>query len=199
METDQPTQAVAYFLTHKRILEIVEYAYGFVELGDVAAVGEVLSDLGEQIRAHLEYTSKDTTRARKKARRDKRRKLRKDASATGLDRLAIDNGHESYAAYLVSPHWRDFQKRYAKAWPNCRCMACESKSYHLHHVNYERLGSERLQDALPLCKACHEKLHATHKSTKIPVARFKDALVVAFQWGPAELARRLIPYGFMAG
>jgi hypothetical protein len=35
----------------------------------------------------------------------------------------------------------------------------------LHHRNYDRLGHERFDDLIPLCRACHEQLHRTLEST----------------------------------
>ncbi len=194
MARDQPTKSVGYFLTQKKILDIVEYAYGFVELGDIQAVGEVLSDLGEQLRGHLEYAKPQNKKDRRKKRSEEKRQRKNSSKPNGLDILAAKHGYDDYKTYLESPHWRDFQKRYAKAWPFCQCITCGSRSYHLHHVNYGRFGNEQLADCLPLCGDCHRKLHESHRREHTQVGQFTKGLMDAFGWGPVEIKKALRGY-----
>lgn len=68
-------------------------------------------------------------------------------------------GFASYADYLRSPHWRRFRLEYkrVRSW---RCAVCQEKDrLELHHVTYERLGNEQLDDVRPLCQACHAVVH----------------------------------------
>lgn len=63
-----------------------------------------------------------------------------------------------YAEYLRSPHWRQFRKSAEKHLPKvCPCGA--RRGLHLHHMTYERLGRERLEDVAWLCGDCHHALH----------------------------------------
>ena len=43
------------------------------------------------------------------------------------------------------------------------CAACGGRwtlrNGDLHHRNYHRLGYERFDDLIPLCRVCHEQLH----------------------------------------
>lgn len=65
----------------------------------------------------------------------------------------------SYQAYLRSDHWRSFKKRYRQSDRPQQCQGCGSKYYELHHVTYERLGHEHLDDVVPLCRFCHKTMH----------------------------------------
>jgi hypothetical protein len=70
-----------------------------------------------------------------------------------------DLGFATYAEYLRSRHWRRFRVEYKKARP-WQCAIChDSDRLELHHVTYERLGQERLDDVRPLCQVCHSTLH----------------------------------------
>ena len=72
---------------------------------------------------------------------------------------------EDYTDYLRSEAWR--QKRWAalkRAHFTCaRCgVASTTRSrveLHVHHLTYDRLGDEFLNDLEVLCKACHENEH----------------------------------------
>ena len=65
-----------------------------------------------------------------------------------------------YQNYLKSDHWQDFKTLVRKVHNGNHCGICGS-SYGLdiHHLNYKRLGKERLSDVIVLCRNCHEKLH----------------------------------------
>lgn len=70
---------------------------------------------------------------------------------------------DAYACYLESEHWRKLRYRMG-LWPSARvqtCAACGTPhgSFELHHLTYARLGSERDEDLLILCKQCHSDTH----------------------------------------
>jgi hypothetical protein len=69
-------------------------------------------------------------------------------------------GFRTYDAYLASPHWTDFKTRYRLSSLPQSCLVCSSPSVTLHHLSYERLGDERLEDVVPLCWPHHEAVHA---------------------------------------
>lgn len=68
-------------------------------------------------------------------------------------------GFSSYYAYLQSPHWLTFKARYNASGRSKKCAICKSRKTQLHHRTYERLGSERLDDVIPLCQEHHESVH----------------------------------------
>lgn len=68
-----------------------------------------------------------------------------------------------YSDYLLSPEWR--QKRRQKLnLVNYRCEQCgylaRMRDLHVHHLTYERLGDENLDEDLEvLCRWCHHEHH----------------------------------------
>lgn len=68
-------------------------------------------------------------------------------------------GFSSYKAYLSSPHWTGFKRRFATESKNPRCLVCGIVRYELHHCTYKRIGGERIGDVIPLCRDHHEAVH----------------------------------------
>lgn len=65
-------------------------------------------------------------------------------------------------AYYCSSHWlKKSQER--KALDGNQCVLCFDKEtqavLHCHHVTYENLFAEPMEDLLTLCEVCHERLH----------------------------------------
>lgn len=75
-----------------------------------------------------------------------------------------------YATYITSQQWRDRRTLWA-ATETARlapavlsCVGCDDRwrlsHDDLHHCDYARLGAEADDDLWPLCRACHDQLHA---------------------------------------
>jgi hypothetical protein len=78
-----------------------------------------------------------------------------------------------YDKFLEGPHWQELRKQKleeqrSRLGYNC-CEKCGERqpvpptretALHLHHLTYERLGEERLEDVLVICPHCHKKEHA---------------------------------------
>lgn len=74
-------------------------------------------------------------------------------------------GKNAYSDYMKSPEWSERKKKYFLNHER-KCRACYSKSYiEVHHKTYARLGQERDQDLVALCRRCHRSLHAEQKRT----------------------------------
>lgn len=65
-----------------------------------------------------------------------------------------------YIKYINSDAWRAMRSRVLER-DSCRCRDCghTSPRNHVHHLTYARLGRERLDDLVTLCKACHDAVH----------------------------------------
>lgn len=62
--------------------------------------------------------------------------------------------NEEYSDYLNSEAWKS--KRIQRmAISHFRCAACKAKSTEVHHLTYERIFNEDMQDLLPLCRNHH--------------------------------------------
>ena len=67
-----------------------------------------------------------------------------------------------YIAYLASPQWRA-RADAAIARAGGRCQVCNVDRWfsrlNVHHRTYERLGRERPEDLIVLCRHCHDLFH----------------------------------------
>lgn len=82
-----------------------------------------------------------------------------------------------YAAYLKSPHWKSVKARYwASKRPKC-CIVCGDPNFELHHRTYQRVGRERLDDLMPLCRTHHAKAHTYIDSLTPKQRRRKKATI----------------------
>lgn len=77
---------------------------------------------------------------------------------------------EEYDRYLETPHWQTFRRRaldeQLRTHGRNFCVNCPPGSptpkavdLHVHHLTYERLGREQLEDVTIICRACHEVEH----------------------------------------
>jgi 5-methylcytosine-specific restriction endonuclease McrA len=68
-------------------------------------------------------------------------------------------GYKSYRHYLTAAHWQDVKARYRASDLPQACF-CGEDVVDLHHLTYERIGAEELDDLAPLCRRCHQLVHA---------------------------------------
>lgn len=73
----------------------------------------------------------------------------------------------AYLKHLSSFDWY-LKARAAKARAGDACERCGTKTQTLdvHHLTYERLGCERDEDLLVVCRPCHEKEDALRRRKK---------------------------------
>lgn len=93
-----------------------------------------------------------------------------------------------YQKYLASREWALLKKE-VKQRSGGRCERCHLGRYEsTHHLTYERVGHEKLEDLLGICSACHQFLsglteidpliEAIRRKTKL-LATLASALQVA--------------------
>lgn len=66
-----------------------------------------------------------------------------------------------YTKYLESDEWKEKRKLVAKDRNNT-CELCGKSvlfGFHIHHLTYERIFNEDLDDLMFLCAECHSKVH----------------------------------------
>jgi hypothetical protein len=71
---------------------------------------------------------------------------------------------KKYAAYLASSHWQQLRKEYLDEASECEKCAIPrwfaeiayDQDLHLHHLSYQNLGKEGLEDLQVLCRRCHD-------------------------------------------
>ena len=75
-----------------------------------------------------------------------------------------------YSLYTDSYHWKKKRKEYMSSNYFHGCYLCyvkkkikNYKNIEVHHVNYNTLGNERLNDLISLCRKCHNRIHRLAK------------------------------------
>lgn len=64
-----------------------------------------------------------------------------------------------YHAYIKSSEWKRKAAERMKL-DGYRCVKCgKAMNLCVHHLTYENLGHEQLEDLITLCKKCHSELH----------------------------------------
>ncbi|PCC39122.1 hypothetical protein CIK66_10570 [Brachybacterium alimentarium] len=73
-----------------------------------------------------------------------------------------------YASYMASAAWRIRRENwvahqeYVTGQPVC-CAVCGSQEWDdLHHLSYDRMGQERHEDLVALCRPHHEEMHRAY-------------------------------------
>ena len=95
--------------------------------------------------------------------------------------------------YMASREWRLKRREVIKRAENL-CERCHlAKIANIHHLTYERLGAEILEDLLGLCRECHEFVSAERDSDPAveriqallkdgAICQFDDGRVWDFGW-----------------
>lgn len=84
-----------------------------------------------------------------------------------LDWLVEEFGYSSYEDYIKSATWKTFKEKYKNSGLPQVCAHCDNPRYQLHHITYERICREELDDVIPLCGRCHMAEHGIIKKEKI--------------------------------
>jgi hypothetical protein len=64
-----------------------------------------------------------------------------------------------YDAYINGPDWGERRKAKLRQ-VGYRCQGCdETERLEVHHLTYDRLGNERMEDLMVLCQLCHALEH----------------------------------------
>jgi hypothetical protein len=80
-------------------------------------------------------------------------------------------------AYMQSKEWKALKLSRLKIAQH-QCEHCGSVySLQLHHITYERITQEEINDVAILCNICHQKIHdklGYDRATKYPISILKD-------------------------
>lgn len=71
----------------------------------------------------------------------------------------LDQDRATYSEYLKSDYWKN-KRRQVLQRDNYSCNECGVKSnLQVHHLDYDTIGDEDLEDLITLCRKCHHNLH----------------------------------------
>lgn len=66
---------------------------------------------------------------------------------------------KAYAAYLVTPEWRE-RARLVMERANYLCEGCrKSRATEVHHITYDHVCAEFLWELYAVCGSCHARFH----------------------------------------
>jgi hypothetical protein len=68
-----------------------------------------------------------------------------------------------YQAYLSTEHWKN-KRQEVLSIRGCKCEKCGEWGNEIHHLSYDNLWKEPLNDLQVLCDDCHEATHRALKS-----------------------------------
>nr|WP_314492103.1 hypothetical protein [uncultured Chryseobacterium sp.] len=65
----------------------------------------------------------------------------------------------TYHKYLESHEWKAKRKLVFERDENI-CQECKNKpAFHAHHLTYQNIFNEKLEDLISVCAECHSKIH----------------------------------------
>lgn len=66
---------------------------------------------------------------------------------------------EFYKYYLRTEHWKRTRRKRIEM-DGFKCSSCGSPiNLNVHHVTYDRIGCEDMEDLVTFCQTCHGRLH----------------------------------------
>lgn len=72
-----------------------------------------------------------------------------------------------YQKYIASPEWKKKRDERIKL-DNNQCQICGSKTkLEVHHLTYDRVFQEDMDDLITLCDRCHRKVHGMDSSKSV--------------------------------
>lgn len=79
-----------------------------------------------------------------------------------------DLGFKNYVEYLKSDLWQEKRREYVASDRPQKCR-CGKPRHSIHHLTYERLGCELMEDLEAICDTCHAREHGIkgHRKKKI--------------------------------
>lgn len=70
----------------------------------------------------------------------------------------LEHRREVYHDYLSSPEWKAIRDKRMQI-DGDKCQRCFNKADSVHHLTYERIFNENIDDLISLCEPCHYLEH----------------------------------------
>ena len=83
-----------------------------------------------------------------------------------------------YEKYLMSSDWQEKRaERFEKDGNRCVCCGAE-KALQAHHITYERVGHEDIDDLVTLCADCHKTVHRIAAAYQVEAADIESRFLL---------------------
>lgn len=97
---------------------------------------------------------------------------------------------EKYKEYLLSPAWREFRKKVFEHYGK-KCSECHrTKQLDIHHLTYENIFNEKLEDVKVLCRKHHAKVHGIKLVEVKKTKRNRISKEVRFEFKPRKAKKK---------
>lgn len=63
-----------------------------------------------------------------------------------------------YNQYLICDAWKRMRQNVFER-DKFKCAVCSGPAEQVHHLTYDRVGYEELEDLVSICKDCHDEVH----------------------------------------
>lgn len=130
--------------------KIISFAFLMLLYAGLAIAYPVIVIPATLIILYLALSSTDSTQDELRTQREE-----KDRAVKELYKIKIVD----YKEYIKSTVW--YQKRLARLKKdNYTCQKCgDTEFLEVHHLTYDNLGDEPIEDLICLCRACHQAIH----------------------------------------
>ena len=94
--------------------------------------------------------------------------------------------YENYHVYLQSEDWMKLRRRVLER-DEYKCHLCGNRANRVHHLSYQNIYNEDLDDLVGVCEGCHQGIHDWQKATKqkrMPTRRELDRFLLVQFLGP---------------
>lgn len=105
----------------------------------------------------------------------------------------------SYQDYLMSRHWKDLKTKWIKEKGKNTCGICKrdlknSFTFDFHHLTYQRIGNEKLND---ITIVCHDGCRNKSNYPKKELNRFKKNIKAQKQLREKEIRNTILEINFL--
>mgnify|MGYP001596766003 CR=1 FL=1 len=91
--------------------------------------------------------------------RSRKRFIKKLAKCTNRKATVMRLRAMNYDDYLKTIHWKNTRTRAIKFYGSYCSICGNQHNLQVHHLNYKRIGREKLSDLQVLCGGCHANEH----------------------------------------
>jgi len=107
---------------------------------------------GDSIRGEFDYDSYERWQESKYAEKEQLSVAKKNYNF-------YTSPYYKYIEYLNSKKWKD-KRNLVFERDNYKCQECKEKNADdVHHLTYDNLGNENLNELVSVCRECHKKIH----------------------------------------